>query len=92
LHLEVEKPSSSRRRGAAAGVPSDQGATITAALDQRATTVTPSDREVAASAPSYLGSTIGRATGGRRASRSRVSTSVVRADMGARASWWGIKN
>jgi hypothetical protein len=41
------------------GVPSDQGATIAAALNRRTATVTPPDREVAVATPSDLGSTVG---------------------------------
>jgi hypothetical protein len=47
-------------------VSSNQGATVAEAPDRRATTVTPSDREVTAAVPLDLGSTIGRTTGGRR--------------------------
>jgi hypothetical protein len=57
LRLWIEKPTSSRYRGAIAAVPSESGSHVAAALDWRADTITPSDRGAAA-ASSDLGSTV----------------------------------
>jgi hypothetical protein len=76
-------------------MPSDEGAIVDVAPDQRAATITSSDLDVAIAVPSDLGSTCRLRDWRPSPPRALVEpppSRVTRWAPDARALWWGIKN